>query len=31
MDDVHTETEARRLLTAAADTIPAGADLLGGV
>jgi hypothetical protein len=31
MDDVHTETEARRLLAAAFDTIPAGADLVGGV
>jgi len=31
MDDVHTEAEARRLLAAAVDTIPAGADLLGGV
>jgi hypothetical protein len=31
MDDVHTETEARRLLAAAVDTIPAGADLLGGM
>jgi hypothetical protein len=31
MDDVHTETEARRLLAAAFDTIPAGADLVSGV
>jgi hypothetical protein len=31
MDDVHTEAEARRLLAAAFDTIPADADLLGGV
>jgi hypothetical protein len=31
MDDVHTEAEARRLLAAAFGTIPADADLLGGV
>jgi hypothetical protein len=31
MDDVHTETEARRLFAAAAETIPPGHDLLDGV